>query len=352
MIKKLAFSVTYDCPISCKYCVTRSGLNNGPSLDAKFMKEVISRIIEQTDLCSVIFTGGEALLKLADVEETIRFAHSKGIWTRIVSNAFWAKNSATAERLLLRLKEAGLGEINVSCDDLHQEHIPLTNIYNAFWGAKHVGLPILIAHKKVVNAKITPEYLSEFLGVELEEIKQGEVCQNESNYYSSSLTVPIGNGVDKLNEEEYIIYPESPCAWTGPCAGVLEGLVISPTKELHICCGMMEQSVPELSIGAWDSNRIAEIIYNANTDLIANWLALEGPYGLMRFIQEKAPSVEFKDRYVNNCHLCNDIFTRQDTRAVLAKYADEKSAELSLRRGVLEALRYTDENQLNPNQSG
>jgi hypothetical protein len=343
MISKLVFSVTYDCPISCKYCVTRSGPHSGPYLDAEFMKEVISDLLDQVRLYSVIFTGGEPLLKLSEVEATIRFASSRGLWTRIVTNAFWAKKPAIAERLLRRLREAGLCEINFSCDDLHQEHIPLRNIYNAFWASKRIGLPILIAHKRIVNARITPEYLSEFLGIQLKEFEQGKECQDGLDLYSSSLTVPVGHGVENLDEAEYILYPEGPSAWTAPCSGVMDGLVISPKKELRICCGMIEQSVPELGYGIWDSNHSAKMISEANSDLIANWLALEGPFGLMRFIQEKAPAVAFKDRYVNHCHLCNDILTRSDTRAVLAQYAEEKCVELSLRRGMLEALRYADE---------
>lgn len=342
MIKKLSFSVTHDCPISCKYCVTRSGPKHGPFLDAAFMKEAIDALTQHICLGAVIFTGGEPLLHLDDVVETIAFAHERGLWTRVVTNGFWAKTQVSAETVLTRLVEAGLGEMNVSCDDLHQEHLPAKSIYNAFWGAKAVHLPILLAHKKVVNAKITPEYLNTLLGVELQEFKAGEVCGNGANYYSSSLTVPIGTGTKTLNEADYILYPGNICAWSAPCGGVLDGLIISPTKEVHICCGMMEQYVPELSIGMWDSKRVPQIIYDANTDLMANWLALEGPYGLMKLIQEKAPEIEFKDDYVNNCHLCNSILTRPDTRAVLTQYAEEKNVELGLRRAMLEALRYVD----------
>jgi hypothetical protein len=345
VIKKLVFSVTYDCPISCKYCVTRSGPHGGPSLDADFMKEAIRMLLERGHLYSVIFTGGEPLLKLAEVQETIRFAHSQGLWTRIVTNAFWAKEPTVAKEVLKQLKEAGLCEINFSCDDLHQEHIPLANIYNAFWAAKSIELPVLIAHKRIVNMRISPEYLSDFLKVNLKEFKEGKERQDGPDLYSTSLTIPVGHGAESLNEDEYILYPQNVSAWTAPCSGVLNGLVISPEKKLRMCCGMMEQSVPELMFGVWDGSRIVEMITGADTDLMANWLALEGPYGLMKFIQEKDPAVSFKKRYVNHCHLCNDILTRPDTRAVLSKYADEKSVEISLRRGLLEAIRYSDEVQ-------
>lgn len=342
MIGKIAFSVTHSCPISCKYCVTRSRPGKGPSLDAGFMKAVIDEVMAIAPLSTVVFTGGEALLELRAVEETIRHATAQGIWTRIVSNAFWAKQPATALRVLQRLRRAGLSEINISCDDLHQEHLPIENVRNAFDAAKRCGLPVLIAHKKVAGGRITPEYLSSVLGVELTEYAPGDVCNEASNLYSTSLTVPIGTGVESLPLEDYILYPEHACAWMHPCGAVLDGLVIAPDRQLHLCCGMMEQTNPELSLGRVEPGRIAELLYAANSDLLANWLALEGPYGLMQFIRQRAPQVTFAERFVNSCHLCNDIFTRPDCRKVLAECAAEKEAELSLRRGILEVLRYED----------
>lgn len=343
MIHSVVFSVTYDCPVSCKYCVTRSGPDGGPFLDASFMKEVIATLDDLSGLSLVVFTGGEPLLKMKEVEEAIRFASSRNIASRVVTNAFWATSAAAAKHVLGRLKECGLSEINFSCDDLHQEFIPLERMHHAFHAAKDLDIPLLIAHKVVANTTITPGYLSDYLGVELSEFKPGNEKQDSPYLYSSSLTVPVGHGCETLREEDYIIYPEHAAAWSSPCSSVLESIVLSPTKQLRICCGMMEQDVPELGMGYWDTSAIVSLLEKANSDLIANWLALEGPLGLKTFIQDKDPSIPFLNRYVNHCHLCNDIFTRQDTREILARHADEKASELSLRRALLEAMRYEDQ---------
>ncbi len=340
MIHSVVFSVTYDCPISCKYCVTRSGPDGGPFLDASFMKEVITTLDDLLGLSLVVFTGGEPFLKLRDVEAAITFSRARNISTRIVTNAFWATSASAARRILGRLKEKGLSEINFSCDDLHQEFIPLDHLRHAFLAAKELEIPLLIAHKVIAKTRITPKYLSRYLGVELKEFKPGSRQQDGANLYSSSLTVPVGHGSEELCENDYIIYPDNAAAWSSPCSSVLESIVISPSKQLRICCGMTEQHVPELGVGYWDAARIKDLLEKANTDLIVNWLALEGPYGIKKFIEEKDPSISFQNRYVNHCHLCNDIFTRTETRAILGAHANEKTAELTLRRGILEAVRY------------
>lgn len=350
MLSRIVFSVTYDCPISCKYCVTESGMWHGPALDAGFMKNTIDEAVELGQLISVVFTGGEPLLKKQDIKEAIRHAHQHELWTRIVTNAFWATTPGTALRTLRELKEAGLSEINLSCDDLHQEHIPMERIRNAYRAAKELDLPILIAHKQIKNGKVTPESICDFLGVQLSEFKEGQVNQ-KTDLYSTSLTVPVGHGVSTLNPDDYIIYPSSWLACSAPCTSILSSIIISPTKEVRICCGMIDQRVPELTVGSLESQTLAEIVYEGNTDLIANWLALEGPYGIMNFVQEKAPEIHFKERYVNQCHLCNELFTRDAVRNVIQQHAHIKTEAIGLQRGFLEAIRFKDNEQQVKHQS-
>lgn len=341
MISRVVFSVTYDCPISCKYCVTESGPWNGPSLDAPFMSKVIDEALELGSLISVVFTGGEPLLKLQEVKQAIGHAHRHRLWTRIVTNSFWATTSEVALRTLGDLKEAGLSEINFSCDDLHQEHLPLERVRNAYQAAKKLDLPILIAHKRVKNGRITPESISDFLGVQLTEFKENGNTK-KTDLYCSSLTVPVGHGAKSLNPDDHIIYPESPSAYRSPCSSILSSIIVSPTKDVRICCGMIDQRVPELTVGNLESQALAEIVCEANIDLIANWLALEGPYGIMSFVRKRSPEIDFQDRYVNHCHLCNDIFTRDEVRKAIRRHAHEKAEEIALQRGFLEAVRFKE----------
>lgn len=340
MLSQLVFSVTHDCPISCNYCVTRSGPFGGSYLDGDFMCSVINEMVALGNLRLVVFTGGEPLLKKADVKQAIRHAASLGIWTRIVTNAFWAKTPTMAYETLAELKEAGLSEVNFSCDDFHQEHIPIDNIRHAREAVLRLQVPMLLAHKKVKDARITDTTLSELLGVPLQRFDPS-VENPRFDVYDSGYTVPVGHRSETLPEDQYIVYPDYDGAWKVPCSSVLSCTIIGPERDIRLCCGMIEQDVPELSFGKVGEQSLLELICRANTDLIANWLALEGPYGILRFVQDKAPHIVFREQYVNCCHLCNDLLTRAEVREVLQDTAAEKASELTLRRGILEAVRTT-----------
>jgi hypothetical protein len=235
------------------------------------------------------------------------------------------------------MKAAGLSEINYSCDDFHQEHIPIKRIKWANEAAIQVGMPALLAVKGIKDSTINIEYLEQYLGVELTRFRKGGK-NPKNNVASFGVTVPVGWESEKLSGDE-LLYPAHEDLWKTPCPSVLERIVITPRGELAICCGIGSDDFPEATIGNVNENSLLQLLLEANDDLVVNWLALEGPYGIMRFIQQVDSDIRFSDRYVNNCHLCHDIFTREDIRSVLKTTVHGKGLSLSIGRAWFEAHR-------------
>lgn len=152
------------------------------------------------------------------------------------------------------------------------------------------------------------------------------------------MTVPVGYGSDKLTDKD-LLFNDRDSSWKKACSSVLEHIVITPTGKLSICCGIGSDDIPETVIGDTSEKSLLQLLQEANNDIVVNWLALEGPYEMMRFIQHKAPEIPFRKRYVNSCHLCHDIFTRREARTVLQRSINEKSLILSLKRAWLEMHR-------------
>ncbi len=334
MIHSLVFSVTYKCPIKCKFC----GVNAGPHRRGKMSLEMMKGLIDEACALGtielIVFTGGEPFLLGKDLYKAIEYAANKELLTRIVTNAYWATSPEKAFKVLSELKKAGLTEINYSCDDFHQEFIPLERIKWASEAAAEVGIPALIASKGIKNSRIMPEYLEEFFGKKLTAYKEG--CKNPTNFvYTYGATIPVGWESENLSEED-LLWPNDEDNWNKPCKSVLESIVVDSDGNLSICCGIGSVEVPETAIGNVFEKPMADLILEANNDLIVNWLALQGPYGIMKFIQSRAPDIPFKPRYVNVCHLCHDIFSREETRAALSPTALEVIPVLGLERAWVE----------------
>ena len=153
---------------------------------------------------------------------------------------------------------------------------------------------------------------------------------------STGWTVPLGKGSDTVSKDDWM--PDDGASWDRACSRVLEQLVFTPQKELSICCGVASPYIKEFRFKI-HGNDLLTAIENANADFITNWLSLEGPYGMMRFIKKHDPSIKFHESYVQSCHLCNDIFTRDDTRSVLRKHMREYHHVIQSKRIGLEYCR-------------
>lgn len=334
MLQTLVLSVTYKCPIKCKYC----GVNAGPHRKEKMSLKMIKRLIDETNFIGtvevVVFTGGEPFLLGEDLYKAVEYASKLGFLTRIVTNAFWATTRDQALHVINRLKDSGLTELNYSCDDFHQEFIPIERIKNACEVAEQVGIPVLIASKGLRNSTITPKYLNKYFNGKLTRFKKGKK-NPKNNVFNYGATVPVGWECEKLIEKD-LLWPGDEDCWKRPCQSVLKSIVITPKGELSICCGIGSEEIPETIVGNTYDNSILQLLVKANNDLIINWLALEGPYGIMRYIQKKMPTITFQNRYVNNCHLCHNIFSREEIRNALSRSVEEMAPVLSLERAWVE----------------
>ena len=332
--------MTDRCPIKCRFCGAECSPENKEQLTFDDIRKTVDSLMEYKKLKLVVFTGGEPLLLKDTLLRSIGYCSDLGIHTRVVTNAFWAIDFESAIKNIVLLKKSGLKEINISCDDYHQEFIPLDNIKYANQAAIEENIPCLIGHKIMKGCRITKEFLDEFLGTDMSVFDPQSNDNPDFNLISSGYTVPIEKDMHLIPDEE-ILYPETTDHWKGPCSSILQQVIINSKKELCICCGMIPKKVSEVCFGNLDEKPLEFLINEANNDLIVNWLALEGPYGLMNFIKKKDNAIQFRTNYVNNCHLCSEIFTRDECREILLKHANEKTNEIMLERIFYDFMRDT-----------
>lgn len=342
LLSSVVFSCTYKCPIKCKYCGAECGPEQTDRLTLEDMIAVIDTVYSYGKLELVVFTGGEPFLLGRDLKAAVEYSAKKGLLTRIVTNAYWAKSHKIAEKVISNYKTAGLTEINLSCDDYHQEFIPLDRIKYANEACIKHEIPCLIGHKIMKDYTLSIEYLENYFGNKFSIFNSQSNDNPSNNVISTGYTVPIQSDDMHLISDEKILYPPNDHHWKSACSTILQRVIITPRKELSICCGMIPRKVQEVMFGTLENSTLEELISRANNDLIVNWLALEGPYGLMRFIQKKNPEIQFRDRYVNTCHLCSEILTRKDCRDTLLQFAHEKLPEIRLERNLYDLLREED----------
>jgi len=117
VVRDLRISVTDRCSFRCTYCMPAEGLQWLPR-DQLLSFEEITRVarlmVERFGLESVRLTGGEPTVR-ADLPVLVEMLAGLGVDLAMTTNG------ATLGLLADKLRRAGLGRINISCDSLRPE---------------------------------------------------------------------------------------------------------------------------------------------------------------------------------------------------------------------------------------
>jgi hypothetical protein len=101
--------------------------------------------LAQSGAGGISFSAGEPFLHIEEISGLVQLCASLGIYTRIVTNSFWAKSEEAADRLVSGLKSAGLCQLRLSFSRWHQAHVPRENILNAARSSQKAGLDYFIS---------------------------------------------------------------------------------------------------------------------------------------------------------------------------------------------------------------
>ena len=114
----ITVGITYSCQCKCVHCSSAVPKLKKSLKDKEMKTWQIKDLIDQASLMGIpriTFFGGEPLMR-KDLFEFIRYANAKGMLTRINTNGL-----ALNDKVVAKLKEAGLTHCDVSIDDPNPE---------------------------------------------------------------------------------------------------------------------------------------------------------------------------------------------------------------------------------------
>jgi organic radical activating enzyme len=323
--RTLSVMPTYACSAQCKDCGTVSSPHDRNKLPLDIMLSAIQQA-KELGFANVVFTGGEATLRWADLIEAIRYANSLDMPTRLVTNAHWASNDPETDNRIIELVEAGLKEINYSTGDEHVRFVPLDYIINGILSALARSLTLAVMIELRTGNKISKaSVLDHPKVVALDEADRRKIKLLESPWMPLSPRVferyPDGAAINQDN-----------IASAGGCDSVLQTYVIQADGRIGACCGLGMRITPELNVGtASGEHFLADAISEAEGDLLKLLLHYKGPEKLLAWAATKNPSIAWEDLYAHKCQSCMRIYKDPEVAAVVRKYHAELIA------GVLQA---------------
>ena len=143
-MRKFAFGYSTICNIRCAHCVATEDTPDRVRMDFNQAKAIIFEL-SRAGVGGISFSAGEPLLYFDDIAALIKMCRQLGIYTRVVTNSYWAKTADASDRLVSELKAHGLCQLRLSFSRWHQEHIDKHNVLNAARSCRKAGLNYFVS---------------------------------------------------------------------------------------------------------------------------------------------------------------------------------------------------------------
>lgn len=312
---------TYRCTASCEQCC----FGSNPHLKEQLTKAEIFDVIQQAKdnfhtVKQIVFSGGECLMLGDDLFDSVRFAHSLGLKTRIVSNGYWGHSKNKAKKIAMTLRDCGLSEINISTGRDHAQFVSIDAVLNALTATTNEGIFSLITVEKDASDSAVIEMIQndsrfkalEELGSSTFRFQINSWMKFNEGHKDRGTTK---NEIKKLNT---------------PCQQLFSNLVVTPHKNISACCGLTFEHIPEMRIGSTDHTKLTDAFNSVANDFVKIWILMDGPDGVVRKVYDDAPP----EKLISNDHMCDTcarMHKCETTRELIRKRYLEFYPEVMMR---------------------
>jgi MoaA/NifB/PqqE/SkfB family radical SAM enzyme len=297
-MRKIAFGYSTRCNIRCAHCVAVGDIPGDKKMGLGRAKEII-REMAAASVTGISFTAGEPFIYFDDILELVNLCRDLNIYTRIVTNSYWAKSPEKAEQRLGRLKQSGLSQLRMSCSRWHQQHVPQKNLVIAANACMKTGIDYFIS------------FVTDF--TEEDDVYEQFLRDNKLKFFPEP--VIYAGRADSIGRKAiFTDYQENRCAMNP---------YLAPDFNMYACCdaGSHFTSTDFFLLGNLENCSIEQLFIRSEVSPLYNCIRSMGISNIASFAGIKAREiVTFR-----KCELCKKLF---DSPVVLKKLREVAGAEL------------------------
>jgi hypothetical protein len=295
------------CNAKCSHCA----VNSSPTEVGYMSDEQIFSLIDAT-FCdtsdpAIGLSGGEAFLYFDRLCRIIRYATDRGARVSVNTNGFWGTTVMAAVEKVRVLNGIGLRRMVVSMDGFHDPYINRARPLYVIRACKSEHLEVelqFVATKSTTRlADLLAAHSDVLLNIQCREIP----CH------------PVGRAAVMVPDADLLTDPGIP---GGLCPSAI--LSISAYGKVIPCCNTAGH-LPALQIGTIDEP-LVELHEKFRNSRLMNTLLRRGPKALVPAAVEAGYEVR-PGGYVDQCHLCYEVFRDSQIAAAVTQAADDIHAE-------------------------
>ena len=294
-MRKIAFGYSTRCNIKCEHCVAADAIPENSKMELAQAKEIIAEMAG-AQIRGISFTAGEPLIYLDEIAELVGLCQEYGIYTRVVTNSFWAKTPALADSYTVQLKENGLSQLRMSYSRWHQKNIARRNILNAAQSCKKNGLDYFISF--VTDFSEQDDAFEQYL-------------RDHSLIFFPEPVIYAGRA-ESFNRLPICTDYQANCCPMNP--------YLAPNLDMYACCdaGSHFTNTNFFHLGNLKHSTIEQLLKKSETNRLYNHIRTKG-------ITDIASFAGFQAREIiqyRKCELCEKLFNSPDLLETLEQEAD------------------------------
>ena len=258
-------------------------------------KEVIAQLA-RAGVDGLSFSAGEPFLYFDEIGELVQLCNQFGIYTRIVTNSFWAQTEEMSDRLVSELKNNGLCQLRLSFSRWHQKNINRNNVLNAARSCQKVGLNYFIS------------FVTDF---SREDDQYEQYLRNHGLMYFPEPFIYAGRA-ETFKRRRILTDYQANCCHMNP--------YLSPDLDLYACCdaGSHFSATNFFYLGNLNDRTLEQLFAESETNPLYNFIRNMGLTNIASFSGMKAREIITYSK----CDLCRKLF---NSPAILTKLRGEVS---------------------------
>ncbi|MGD8291549.1 MAG: radical SAM protein [Desulfobacterales bacterium] len=291
-IRHIAFGYSTQCNAKCDHCVAA-----GEKLPkAKMPLDTAATIIEEmaaSNVTGISFTAGEPLLFPEELDFLIRLCKKHDIYSRVVTNGYWAATRQRSDKMVSGLIQSGLSQLRISSSRWHQKNIDRQNIVNAVSSCKKYGLDYFISF--VTDFSAQDDAFEQFLR------------DHRVKYFPEPL-IYSGRAKGFNRSRASTDLPPYQCAMNP---------YISPELDMFACCdaGAHFNETGFFYLGNRKNHSIDELFKKKENSILYNLVRTMGLTNMASYIGLNASEIV---KY-RKCQLCEKLFNTAENLHALEK---------------------------------
>jgi hypothetical protein len=247
----------------------------------------------------ISFSAGEPFLYFREIGALVKLCRINSIYSRIVTNSYWANSGESADRLVAELQGNGLCQLRLSYSRWHQKHVNRDYVLQAARSCRKIGLDYFISFVTDFSAEDEP--YEQFL-------------RDQALTFFPEPVIYAGRAESFPRRTIRTDYQPNCCAMNP---------YLTPDLEMYGCCdaGSHFPATNFFYLGSLSDYPVEELFTKSETDRVYNLIRTMGITNIASYLGMSAREIITYSK----CELCRKLFNSPETlnrlRAEVAQLA-------------------------------